>query len=182
MARFASSSALASKFCILPGLGWHGLLEGGRKEGRKESGWGGRKEGRKKGGSGREIWGGGTRKEGGRGGKEGGYVGPFLRPFPGNEAHELSPGAQGGVFWVGGQKVDVDYINTCLFLSPNQITRTFQYLKITEANISGTKKPVNIIKELLGIVPGMGGGQICLQVAFFLRENRKHINKIPRKS
>ena len=33
------------------------------------------------------------------------YVGPFLRPFPGNEAHKLFfLGAQNGVFWVGAKK------------------------------------------------------------------------------
>ena len=37
-------------------------------------------------------------------------------------------------------------------------------------------------QQLFGIVPGMGGGQICLCVAFFLGEKGKHINKIPRKS
>ena len=29
---------------------------------------------------------------------------PFLRPFPGNEAHKLFLGGQNGVFWVGAKK------------------------------------------------------------------------------
>ena len=29
---------------------------------------------------------------------------PFLRPFPGNEAHHFFLGAQNGVFWVGAKK------------------------------------------------------------------------------
>ena len=41
---------------------------------------------------------------------------PFLRSFPGNEAHKLFLGAQTGAFWVGGQKVYVERVYV-LFLS-----------------------------------------------------------------
>ena len=38
-------------------------------------------------------------------------------------------------------------------------------------------------KQFFGIVPEMGGGQLCLHVAFFFGEQEKeHINKLPRKS
>ena len=46
---------------------------------------------------------------------------PFLRSFPGNEAHTLFSGAHHGVFWMGelggGQKVYVEKV-CALFLSP----------------------------------------------------------------
>ena len=38
----------------------------------------------------------------------------FLRPFPGNEAHQLFLGAQFGAFWVGGKKVYVEKV-MCFF-------------------------------------------------------------------
>ena len=38
------------------------------------------------------------------------------------------------------------------------------------------------MKQLRGIVPEMGGGQIVYVFPFFLGEKGKHINKIPRKS
>ena len=37
-------------------------------------------------------------------------------------------------------------------------------------------------KQLLGIVPGMGGGQMLFMCCVFLGEKGKHINKIPRES
>ena len=38
------------------------------------------------------------------------------------------------------------------------------------------------LKQLFGIVPGTGGGQLSLCVFFSLGEEEKHINKILRKS
>ena len=35
---------------------------------------------------------------------------PFLRSFPGNEAHQLFSGAHNGGFWVWGQKVNVEKV------------------------------------------------------------------------
>ena len=40
--------------------------------------------------------------------------------------------------------------------------------KKSEVLKRGAEKKTNKHKQLLGIVPGMGGGQICLCVAFFL--------------
>ena len=45
---------------------------------------------------------------------------------------------------------------------------------------AGGKKP-NKYKTTFRLVPGTGGGQNCLCIAFFLVEARKHMNKIPRK-
>ena len=41
---------------------------------------------------------------------------PFLRPFPGSEAHKLFSGAPNVAFWVGGQKV---YVETFYVLFPS---------------------------------------------------------------
>ena len=48
------------------------------------------------------------------------YVGPFLRPFPGSEAHELFSGSPKRGVLGGGQQVDVDRVFMCFFLGgPN---------------------------------------------------------------
>ena len=44
------------------------------------------------------------------------------------------------------------------------------------------RKKINKHKQLRGIVPEMGGGQIVYVFPFFPMEKGKHINKIPRKS
>ena len=47
-------------------------------------------------------------------------------------------------------------------------------------HVGGEK--TNKHKQLRGIVPEMGGGQIVYVFPLFLWKKRKHINKIPRKS
>ena len=57
------------------------------------------------------------------------YVGPFLRPFPENEAHKLFLGAKYGCF--GGQKMYVEKVHV-LFLSPKDFEDIQKYTKIQQ--------------------------------------------------
>ena len=56
------------------------------------------------------------------------------------------------------------------------------FSKATNTSLTKGGKKNNKHKQLRGIVPEMGGGQIVYVFPFFLGKKRKHINKIPRKS
>ena len=75
---------------------------------------------------------------------------PFLRPLPGAEAHNFFWGSKRGVFWVGAKKFMLKKF--MCFFGPL---------------VSGGKKN-NKHKQLRGIVPEMGGGQIVYVFPFFL--------------
>ena len=86
--------------------------------------------------------------------------------------HSPPPQKKMGVWWAARLKLSISLENF------NPGGRSWIFSTFGPLGGSGAEE-TNKHKQLSGIVPGMGGGQNCLCVAFLLGKKRTHRNKFP---